>query len=196
MEDERKHEQEQAEKIFEDTLKKSDVTKDDLKDVYQINTALNAGEVDKIADLAADFLRSILHCFGEDSIEIKEYESDTDSLILDVTGGNLAVLIGRHGSTLDALQKLLNARIRKEIGFYFPVHIDLEGYKDRRADAVSAIALRMADKAQKLQKKVHLKPMNSYERRIVHMTLLDEDGVITKSEGRGALRHIVIIPGK
>lgn len=183
-----------AERELVVALNEEKVSKEKIGEIFKTETALNDGEVEQIIDLSASFVRRILEYFGENNVVINEYEGENNDLILDVSGGDLAVMIGRHGSTLDALQKLLNVYIRAKIGFYFPVHVDIEGYKERRAENVEGIARRMADKAKKVGRKVPLKPMSSYERRIVHMTLLQDEEVETYSEGRGQERHVVIKP--
>ncbi len=76
--------------------------------------------MDKIADLAVSYLRSILALFGETESSIDEYDGENGELILDVNGGDLAVLIGRHGRTLDALQMVLTSLMSSRIKFYYP----------------------------------------------------------------------------
>lgn len=183
-----------AEQELAETLDTEEITKEEVIDTFKQQSALTDGQINEIADVASSFLRTVVQCFGEEDVQINEYEGENDDLILDVSGGDLAVLIGRHGTTLDALQRLLNTYIRAKFHFYFPVHIDIEGYKERRADTVINIAERMADKAIKLDKDIHLKPMSSYERRIVHVTLLENAQVKTASEGIGLERHVVIKP--
>ena len=70
---------------------------------YEAGEELADDEIDAIADTAVGYVRGLLSFFGEDKVTIDEYEGDDGELILDVTGGDLAVLIGRHGRTLDAL---------------------------------------------------------------------------------------------
>lgn len=183
-----------AEEELSETLNETPVTIESLKEKYSQGTALNDGEVDAIADLAISFLREILLCFNEPNAEISEYEGEDNELILDINNGDFAVLIGKHGSTLEAIQKLTVAYVSKKIGFYFPLIIDIEGYRERRKGAVSNMALRAAQKAARTQRSVHLSPMSAYERRIVHMTLTNSQDVTTISEGNDEKRHIVVVP--
>ena len=120
--------------------------------------------MDKIADLAVGYLKGILELFGETSSSIDEYDGDNGELILDVNGGDLAVLIGRHGRTLDALQMVLTSLMSSRIKFYYPIVVDIEGYKSRRKRKLEDIARSSAERAKRRHGKVTLAPMNAYER--------------------------------
>lgn len=151
-------------------------------------------ELDHIADTAIAVLQDILKHFDVGEVTIDEYEGDEGELILDITGGDLAVLIGRHGKTLDALQFLVSAITVRTIGFRYPVVVDVEGYKSRQRQKLESIAHTSANRAASQQRSVKLRPMTPYERRIVHIALRDDDRVETASEGEGAGRHVVVIP--
>lgn len=149
-------------------------------------------EVDTIADVAVGFIRNLLAFFGETNIAIDEYEGDDGELILDITGGDLAVLIGRHGRTLDALQMVVSSLMSSTLKFHYPVVVDVEGYKNRRKEKLRGIALSAASRARRQHSKVSLPPMNAYERRLIHLALVDDEGVTTHSEGEDPHRHVVI----
>ena len=151
-------------------------------------------EIDKIADTAIDALQGILKHFDVGEVTIDEYEGDEGELILDITGDNLAILIGRHGKTLDALQFIISAITTRTIGFRYPVIVDVEGYKNRQRQKIESVAFSAARRAKSQHRSVKLRPMTPYERRIVHLALRDEPGVETASEGEGAARHVVVIP--
>ena len=159
---------------------------------FEAGLALSDEETDKVADLAVAFLKSILHLFGEDSCSIDEYEGDNGELILDVTGGDLAVLIGRHGRTLDSLQMVLSSLMSSRMRFFYPVVVDIESYKSRRKQKIESMALSAAERAKKSGSEVTLAPMNAYDRRLVHLALVGHDGVITHSEGIDPDRRVVI----
>ena len=129
-------------------------------------------------------------------VTIDEYEGDEGELILDITGDDLAVLIGRHGRTLDALQFLISAITVRKIGFRFPVIIDVESYKSRQRQKLETLARSSARKAAAQGRSVKLRPMSPYERRIIHVALRDDPRVETASEGEGAARHVVVVPVK
>ena len=138
-------------------------------------------EVDRIADTAIDAIQDILKYFDVGEVSIEEYEGDEGELILDITGDDLAVLIGRHGRTLDALQFLISSITSRIVGHRYPIVVDVEGYKGRQRQKIEDIALNAADRAVSQDRSVKLRPMTPYERRIVHITLRNDDRVETVS---------------
>lgn len=151
-------------------------------------------ELDAIADTAIAALQDILKYFNVGEVTIDEYEGDEGELILDITGDDLAILIGRHGRTLDALQFVVSAITIRSMGFRYPVIVDVEGYKSRRREKLESIARSTANKAASQHRSVKMRPMTPYERRIVHIALRDDDRVDTASEGEGSSRHVVVVP--
>jgi spoIIIJ-associated protein len=154
---------------------------------------LTEEELDHIADTAVSSIQAILGAFGIEAT-IDEYEGDEGEIILDIVGGELGILIGRHGKTLDALQTVVAATTSRQIGQRFPVVVDVEGYRGRRREKLEDIAKRTADRVTRQGRAVKLRPMTSYERRIVHMTLREDRRVITGSEGEEPFRSVVISP--
>ena len=151
-------------------------------------------ELDAIADTAIAALQDILKYFNVGEVTIDEYEGDEGELILDITGDDLAILIGRHGRTLDALQFVVSAITVRSMGFRYPVIVDGEGYKSRQREKLESIARSTANKAASQHRSVKMRPMTPYERRIVHIALRDDDRVDTASEGEGSARHVVVVP--
>ena len=151
-------------------------------------------ELDAIADTAIAALQDILKYINVGEVTIDEYEGDEGELILDITGDDLAVLIGRHGRTLDALQFVVSAITVRSMGFRYPVIVDVEGYKSRQREKLESIARSTANKAASQHRSVKMRPMTPYERRIVHIALRDDDRVDTASEGEGSARHVVVVP--
>ena len=151
-------------------------------------------ELAAIADTAIAALQDILKYFNVGEVTIDEYEGDEGELILDITGDDLAILIGRHGRTLDALQFVVSAITVRSMGFRYPVIVDVEGYKSRQREKLESIARSTANKAASQHRSVKMRPMTPYERRIVHIALRDDDRVDTASEGEGSARHVVVVP--
>ena len=162
-----------------------------IREHFEAGAELTEEETDKVADVAVEYLRELLGFFGETSCSIDEYDGDNGELILDVNGGDLAVLIGRHGRTLDALQLVLSSLMSSTLKFYYPIVVDIESYKSRRKSKVQGLARAAAAKARK-QGWVAMAPMNAYERRLVHLALHDDDSVTTHSEGEDPNRRVVI----
>lgn len=154
--------------------------------------ALTDEDMDAVADLAIGYLRDLVGFFGESKISIDEYEGDEGELILDVSGGDLAVLIGRHGRTLDALQAIVSALMANTLRFYYPVVVDIEGYKSRRREKLESLALAAASRAKHQRGQVRLAPMNAYERRLVHLALVGDAEISTHSEGEDPHRRVVV----
>ena len=182
-----------AEENLEEEVETLDVEEADADDSEE-QEELSDEELDRIADTAIAALQDILKYFNVGEVTIDEYEGDDGELILDITGDDLAVLIGRHGKTLDALQFLVSAITVRTIGFRYPVVIDVEGYKSRQRQKLESIARSSANRAASQHRSVKLRPMTPYDRRLVHIALRDDDRVETASEGEGSARHVVIIP--
>lgn len=161
---------------------------------HPVAEELSDEDLDKVADTAVAALRRILGTFGLEDPGVEEYEGDEGEIILDVVGGDLGLLIGRHGKTLDALQTAVGAITTKELGFRHPVVIDVEGYRHRRRQKVEEIARRAADRASRQKIEVRLRPMTAYERRVVHVALRDDKRITTGSEGADPYRQVVIRP--
>ena len=151
-------------------------------------------EVDHIADTAIAAIQDILKYFKVGEVTIDEYEGDEGELILDITGDDLAVLIGRHGRTLDALQFLISSITSRTVGYRYPIVVDVEGYKGRQRQKLEDIARKAADRAFNQDRSIKLRPMTPYERRLIHIALRDDDRVETVSEGEGRARRVVVIP--
>ena len=180
---------EEIEEFIEEEVEEVEVVEDDP-------TSLTDEELDNIADTAIAALKDVLKYFNVGEVTIDEYEGDEGELILDITGDDLAVLIGRHGKTLDALQFIISAITVRKIGFRFPVIIDVEGYKNRQRQKLESLARSTANKAASQGRSVKLRPMTPYERRIIHVALRDDARVDTASEGEGTARHVVVVPVK
>jgi spoIIIJ-associated protein len=113
-----------------------------------------------------------------------------EELLVTCTGGDLGLLIGRHGQTIDSLQYLANSIVHRE-GSATSVTVDAAGYRDRRRQTLEGIAARAAERALEGER-VALEPMTAIERKVVHERLKDVDGVATLSEGTEPNRHIVV----
>ncbi|MCL2137798.1 MAG: KH domain-containing protein [Coriobacteriia bacterium] len=153
---------------------------------------LTEDDLDNIADTVIDVVRKLLYFFDAEDSEIDEYEGEEQELIFDVVGDNLAVLIGRHGRTLEALQSIVSAVVNKKLGFHYPVVVDIEGYVNRRKQKLIAMARSSAARAIRQKRSVKLRPMSPYERRIVHMALKDDKRIRTESEGVDPNRQVII----
>jgi spoIIIJ-associated protein len=122
-------------------------------------------------------------------VDVHETE---DGVTVTCSGGDLGLLIGKHGQTIDALQYVANAAsFRSRAGK--PVTIDAAGYRERRRATLEGIALRAAEQASDGQQ-VRLEPMTAVERKVVHERLKEVGGVETSSEGTEPNRYVVVSP--
>jgi spoIIIJ-associated protein len=113
-----------------------------------------------------------------------------------IQGEDVAILIGRHGQTLDALQYLVSIAANRAAGTRFRVILDAEGYRDRYRDILEKKAREYATAVKAEGQEAELEPQSARDRRIIHMTLAEDPDVYTYSEGEGDNRHVVISPRK
>lgn len=115
-------------------------------------------------------------------------------VIVDITGKDLAVLIGKRAETLGALQYIANLITSKKLGRNINLVVDVENYRERREMQVRQLARRMADQAIKTGRRQVLEPMPPNERRLVHIELRENQQVRTESIGEEPYRKVTIIP--
>ncbi|MCF8063399.1 MAG: Jag N-terminal domain-containing protein [Deltaproteobacteria bacterium] len=118
------------------------------------------------------------------------------NVTLNIEGDNSGLLIGRRGKTLDAIQFIVNKIVNKSLERKVRVVVDSERYRRRRRESLTQLALRMAEKANRIQNPATTNPMNPGDRRIVHLTLKDDQELDTRSRGEGLMKKVVIIPRK
>ncbi len=144
---------------------------------------------------AYDFLEKLVKNMGlEANVEITS--QDAESAFISINGSNLGTLIGRRGDVLDSIQYLATLAANMEKSGFYRVTVDVQGYREKRAETLRGVAKRMSEKVLKYRKSFALEPMNAYERRIIHSACQNIPGVTTRSIGEGADRKIVISPEK
>lgn len=119
---------------------------------------------------------------------------DEEEIHVDVWGDGLGILIGKGGTTLQALQDLVTIIVRRNCGEGRRIVVDVERYRERKKQKLREYAERMAEKAVTAGKPIKLEPMGSRERKIVHDALKDFPGVESKSEGEEPQRRVIISP--
>jgi len=154
-------------------------------DLAPVDESELAGEIRSLVERIASTLG--VSC----RVDVRE---DEDGLTVTFVGGDLGVLIGRHGQTIDAIQYLVNAIVAKSAGERVEVTVDAAGYRERRRTALEALAVRSARRAADSGLPVELDPMTAIERKVVHLRLKEFDGVETSSEGTEPNRFVVITP--
>jgi spoIIIJ-associated protein len=171
--------------IAEDTDSKIDAPMEDIVNFYSDDDAKNIGK---------DALQHIIDFITTGAtISIKE---ESNRIFFNVTGGNSAVLIGKRGQTLDAIQYLVDKIVNNKRKERAAVQVDVEGYLEKRRISLEKTAVRLAEKVKRTGKPATFGQMNSHDRRIVHIALKNDSMVRTQSMGEGIVRKLVIFPKK
>jgi spoIIIJ-associated protein len=148
--------------------------------------------------MAVEFLQRLLELMtieAEVTARLPETPGDgvgRASAVLDVTGEDLGILIGRRGSTLAALQYTVNHMVSRQLKSKALVSVDVEGYRRRREENLKGLALRLAEKVKASGRTITLEPMPANERRIVHLALANDSQVASFSLGDGENRKVAI----
>ena len=115
---------------------------------------------------------------------------------LDIASNGSGLLIGKRGQTLHALQFIVNKIFNRQGSKKAHIIIDTENYRERRRQALTEVALNLANRAKKSGRPATSSPLSAYDRRIIHLAVKDDRQVRTKSKGDGALRKVVVFPVK
>lgn len=145
--------------------------------------------------VAKDYVNSIAKEMGIEDLKIHS-KTEGKNLFLKLESEKAALLIGKRGSTLNAIQQLTQLVVNKSAKSFLLVKLDVEDYRERRQASLEQLAERMADRAVRTGKKVSLEPMPSYERKVIHNALANRIDIETYSEGVEPNRHLVIEPLK
>jgi len=163
-------------------------------------TVRDAGEVGPSSssssdpgEVAREVLAAILQRMGLPAQVVMEPIED-GSYRLAVSGDDMGVVIGKHGSTINALQYLVGLIVHKRVGERVRVVVDAEGYRGRREQTLRDLARSYADRVKETGQEAVLDALQSYERRIVHTALAEDPDVVTYSEGEEPDRRVVISP--
>jgi spoIIIJ-associated protein len=122
---------------------------------------------------------------------------DTGVLVLEVSGDSGGLVIGRRGQTLDAIEYMVNRIVgRDEESRPGRIIVDAEGYRERRRKYLDELARRLADKVRQTGRAVTLNPMSPRDRRIVHLAVQGDPEVVSRSQGEGHFRKVLIVPAE
>lgn len=153
--------------------------------------------VGNAASLALDVLNKILARSGVQTLTTLRSAHDPDSggPVIDITGEDAGLLIGRRGETLRALQYIVNLAVKNTLkDVDVRVSLDVERYRERRNNSLHEMALRVAERVAGTGRAIPLEPMPAAERRIIHIALADHPRVTTESSGVGEIRKVTISP--
>ena len=151
----------------------------------------------ELEDLSFDLLSQMLQHLGiEAEIELSWLDDEEDGdrpLCLNVVGDDLGLLIGRNGETLSSIQYLIRLMVNQELHRWKNIVIDVDGYKERRAEQLEQLAQRMAEQVVASGRPASLEPMPANERRLVHIALRNHEHVYTSSTGEDNRRKVQIL---
>ena len=146
-----------------------------------------------VLDEGREFMEKVFDKMNMDVTIDMKYNEEEKSVSINLIGGDMGVLIGKRGQTLDSLQHMVSLVINKHSEDYLRVKLDTENYRERRKETLENLAKNIAYKVKRTRRPVSLEPMNPYERRIIHATLQDDRYVVTKSEGEEPFRHVIVL---
>ncbi|TWI75594.1 spoIIIJ-associated protein [Desulfobotulus alkaliphilus] len=141
-----------------------------------------------------EVLEKILPYISED-VTIRE-EVSPGRILYNLDGGNPAIIIGKRGQTLEAIQYVVDKIVNRDAEGRVRIQMDVEGYIETRKEHLQQLALKQAEKARRTGKPATIGQMNAHDRRIIHLALKDDRTVRTQSVGEGYYRRLVIFPKK
>ena len=147
-----------------------------------------------VVTITSDVLANIISKLGVSVVtNLKQAQrEDLGGPVFEIEGEDSGLLIGRRGETLRALQFVVKFIVGRRLGARAHLMVDVEGYQERRYQALTNLAHRVAQRVANTQRSITLEPMPPDERRMVHLALADDLRVTTESMGAGADRQVVV----
>ena len=176
----------------------TDTASDSNQAVEETDNSRQESEVDAglitEGDSAADYLEALLDIIDLDGDIDIDVENDRASVaVVEVNDGELSLLVGDSGKTLDALQDLVRLAAARETGHRSRLMLDVAGFRAARRQELQRIAVAAVAEAKAAQGPVRLDPMNAFERKVVHDAVA-EAGLASESEGSDPERYVVVSP--
>ena len=150
--------------------------------------------VEEQANEAETFTRGLVDAFGAPA-QVATIIDEEGGVLVDVTGTDLGLLVGPGGATLQAIEELVRTVVqRRTEGHGTRINVDVSGYRARRREALARFAEELASKVRESGRDQALEPMPPADRKVVHDTIADLEGVTTVSEGEEPRRRVVVRP--
>jgi spoIIIJ-associated protein len=150
--------------------------------------------IEEQAAAAEDFTRGLIEAFDVDATVTMSIDDDT--VLVDVTGPDLGLLVGQKGVTLQSIEELVRTVVQRQTeGRGARINVDVAGYRAKRREALERFVQDLAEKVHASGKELALEPMSAADRKIVHDTIAPIDGLTTLSEGEDPRRHVVVRRG-
>ena len=169
---------------------------EEAEEAEEADGAADAGErLAEARKVGVEVLSEILRLMGVSAKVAVKPGNGSAEFVLDIQGDSNALLIGRRGQTLEALQHIVSRIVADKVGSGGPQPVvDAEDYRGRRVRSLEDMALRMGEKAKRSRKTQGIDALSARDRRVVHLALKDDPWITTKSLGQGAYRRLLIIP--
>lgn len=168
-----------------------DVTTREQED--QASEPMDGADLEEQADAVADFVEELLERMGIDAIA--EPVTHRGHVYVDIVDGpedDMALLIGRHGQTLDAIQELARTSVGRRLDDRIRVLVDVGDYRKRQEERLVEHAREVAERVRNTGSEERFDPMNSYERKLVHDVVAEFEGLESSSEGVDPDRFVVV----
>jgi spoIIIJ-associated protein len=150
--------------------------------------------IEEQAEAAEVFTQGLVDTFELGAVAKSTIDED-DVVLVDVTGDNLGLLVGPKGATLHAIEELVRTVVQRQTdGHGVRIHVDVAGYRAKRRAALAEFTQQLADKVLETGRAHALEPMSASDRKVVHDTAAEIDGVATVSEGEDPRRRVVLRP--
>ena len=162
-------------------------------DEPRVRPELTQEQIDAQMEAVRDFLDGLLDAFGVDA-QVTVAMSADEAIEAAIDGDDVGLLLGPRGATLDAVQELARRALQQHSEDSLRLRVDVGGYRLRRREALAKFAAKVAAQVLENGEAASLEPMNAADRKVVHDTVNDIDGVSTSSEGEEPRRRVVISP--
>jgi spoIIIJ-associated protein len=162
-------------------------------DEPRVRPELTQEQIDAQMEAVRAFLDGLLDAFGVDA-EVTVAISPDEAIEAAIDGEDVGLLLGPRGTTLDAVQELARRALQQHSEDSMRLRVDVGGYRLRRREALAKFAAKVAAQVVETGEPASLEPMNAADRKVVHDTVNDIDGVSTSSEGEEPRRRVVITP--
>ena len=166
--------------------------KEEEKIAERVVHPVSAQHGEELCVKAKEFLTSVFHAMDLAVVIETVFDTNENSMDINLSGDDMGVLIGKRGQTLDSMQYLVSLVVNKGEEEYIRIKVDTENYRERRKETLENLAKNIAFKVKRTRRNFALEAMNPYERRIIHSALQNDKYVETYSEGTEPYRHVVV----
>ncbi len=168
-------------------------SRDDQRQGSNVDTIESDVPIEEQAAAAEQFTQGLVDAF--DMGAQAKSVIDDDVVVVEVTGENLGLLVGPKGATLHAIEELVRTVVQRQTdGHGVRIHVDVAGYRAKRREALADFTRNLAEKVLETGRPQALEPMSASDRKVVHDTASEIDGISTVSEGEDPRRRVVLHP--